>query len=125
MKKNLPLKTLFPVPKAFYPFPIHFLRIAAPDSSHKSISRILNSLYENDYTTINDVLNTSTSELVKSRNFGEKGLTVLIVLLETISQKPELVLETEILEQPLRDQVERIKRVPPVKKQLLQLGIEL
>jgi hypothetical protein len=123
--ENTPLKTLYPVPKVFYPFPIHFLRIAAPDPSNKSISRILNSLQENNYMTIDDVVNTSPADLVKSRNFGEKGLLVLFILLETISQKPELVLKTEILEQPLRDQVERLKRITPIKNQFIELGIEI
>lgn len=112
MKQNATLKFLFPVPKVFYPFPIHFLRIAAPEPSSKSISRILNSLQENNYMTIDDVVNTSPADLVKSRNFGEKGLIVLFILLKTISQKPELVLKTEILEQPLRGQVERLKECP-------------
>ncbi|MEK3747841.1 DNA-directed RNA polymerase subunit alpha C-terminal domain-containing protein [Paenibacillus sp. FSL E2-8871] len=125
MKQNVSLKFLFPVPKVFHPFPIHFLRIAATDSSNKSISRILNSLQENKYSTIDDVLNTTMNELTTSRNFGKKGLTILFDLLENISRKPELILETNILEQPLRDKIERIKKLPLVKHQLLELGIEI
>ncbi|KHL94069.1 hypothetical protein QW71_19860 [Paenibacillus sp. IHB B 3415] len=122
---NMPLMHYIPVPEVFHPFPIHFLRIAAPDYSNKSISRILNSLQENDYTIIDKVLNTTVQDLKQTRNFGEKGLHILLDLLNTISDKPELILETGSLDKPLRDEIERLKRIPPVKKQLFDLGIDI
>lgn len=125
MNYNLPLKSFIPVPVVFYPFPVHFLRIVGPSHSDKRISRVLNSLQENEYTTIDDLLNSTVEDLINMRNFGEKGLKILISLLEGITQKPELILDTEFLDQSLREEVERIKQVPPVRKQLLELGIEV
>ncbi|CAM4382816.1 DNA-directed RNA polymerase subunit alpha C-terminal domain-containing protein [Paenibacillus typhae] len=125
MKIKAPLKFSIHVPLVFYPFPIHFLRIAPTDFSDRSISRVLNSLQEGDFITIGDVLNTSIIELVNTRNFGEKGLYMLCGMLETISHNPELILDTDNLKPPLRNEVECLKQKKPVKNQLLDLGIKL
>lgn len=125
MNPNVSLKFLFPVPEVFYPFPIHFLRIASTDTSSKGLSRILNSLHENEYITIDDVVNSTMMDLTQNRNFGQKGLLILLDLLETISRKPELILEVKVLEQPLRDEIERIKQEASIKEQLLELGIKI
>ncbi|OME10737.1 DNA-directed RNA polymerase subunit alpha C-terminal domain-containing protein [Paenibacillus odorifer] len=125
MNQNVSLKFLFPVPKVFYSFPIHFLRIASSNTSNKGIFRILNSLLENEYMTIDDVVNSTMKELTQNRNFGKKGLLILLNLLETISHKPELILETKTLEQGLRDEIELIIQEPLIKEQLLELGINI
>lgn len=70
---NIPLKLYIPVPKVFYPFPIHFLRIASVSPYDNSLSRILNSLKENHVLTIDVALNTTVTNLRSSRNFGNKG----------------------------------------------------
>jgi hypothetical protein len=125
MNPNESLNFLFPVPEVFYPFPVQFLRIAASDMPGKGISRVLNSLQESQYITIADVVNSTMKELTQTRNFGKRGLLILLGLLEALSKKPELILDTHVLERPLRDEIERIKQVPPIKKQLLELGIKI
>ncbi len=122
---DIPLLFYIPVAKAFYPFPIYFLRLAAPAPYDKSISRILNSLNENNYSSIDKVQNATIGELRRVRNFGEKGLVILLELLQTLSQQPELVLETDKLDDSLRAELDHLKQVMPVRLQLLEIGIEV
>ncbi|CQR57493.1 hypothetical protein [Paenibacillus riograndensis] len=122
---DVPLHLYIPVAKVFYPFPIYFLRLAAPVPYEKSISRILNSLNENSYSSIDKVQNATIGELRQVRNFGEKGLAILLELLHTLSRQPELVLETEKLDHSLRAELDHLKQVMPVKLQLLDIGIEV
>lgn len=121
---NLPLKLYIPVAKVFYPFPIHFLRIASLTPYDKSLSRILNSLKENQVTTVDMALNTTVNQLRSSRNFGDKGVFVLISLLNNISKQPELVIHTDKLDSDLRLEVERLKQMPSIKKQFNEMGID-
>ncbi|KUP20890.1 DNA-directed RNA polymerase subunit alpha C-terminal domain-containing protein [Paenibacillus sp. DMB5] len=123
MKYSIPLRYSIHVPLVFYPFPVDFLRLAALDLSCRSTSRILNSLLENNYITIGDVLNATKHDLLNTPNFGQKGLHVVFDMLETLSRRPELILKIEFLEQPTQDKIERLKHVPPIRKQLLELGI--
>ncbi|WP_410512037.1 DNA-directed RNA polymerase subunit alpha C-terminal domain-containing protein [Paenibacillus sp. BR2-3] len=123
MLPNVPLKFYVPVAIVFYPFPIHYLRIATVDTYRKSVSRILNSLQENEYRTISDVLNASLEDLGKARNFGERGKSLLLELLQKICDQPDLVLETGKLEHKLREEVERITRKEPIRKQLYDMGL--
>ncbi|MNC63262.1 hypothetical protein D3C75_1133690 [compost metagenome] len=109
----------------FYPFPLYFLRVAAPAPYEKSISRILNSLSENNYASIDKVQHATLGELRQVRNFGEKGLVILLDLLETLSQHPELVLQTGKLDHSLRAELDHLKQVEPVRMQLLDIGIEV
>jgi len=119
------LKFHIPVALVFYPFPIHYLRIAAVNTSQKSISRILNSLQENDYLTISDVMNATLEELGNARNFGERGQSLLLSLLQTLSEKPELIFETGKLDQILRAEVERIKQMAPIKQKFYEMGLHV
>ncbi|KWX86357.1 hypothetical protein AMQ83_19405, partial [Paenibacillus riograndensis] len=64
-------------------------------------------------------------ELRQVRNFGEKGLVILLELFHTLSRQPELVLETEKLDHSLRAELDHLKHVMPVKLQLLDIGIEV
>ncbi|MBW4080044.1 hypothetical protein [Paenibacillus sp. S150] len=125
MPQDVPLLFYIPIATVFYPFPIYFLRVAALSPYDKSLSRILNTLHENNYSSIDSVQNATIGELRRIRNFGEKGLAILLELLQTISIQPELVLETEKLDHNLRAELDHIKQVVPVKMQLLDIGIEV
>jgi hypothetical protein len=120
---NMPIKFYIPVAEVFYSFPIHFLRIASLTPYDKSLSRILNALKENQVTTLEIALDTTVNHLRSSRNIGEKGILVLINLLENISQKPELVIHTDHLDPVLRNELEQFKQIPSIKKQLIEMGI--
>lgn len=109
MFPNEPLKFQVPVATVFFPFPIHYLSIAAVDMRERSIKRILNSLQDNSYLTISDVLNATLEDLGKARNFGKRGEALLLELLRRIADHPELILETEKLGHDLQAEVERKK----------------
>lgn len=125
MLNNVPLKSYIPVDEVFCPFPIYFLRIASLNPYSKSITRILNSLHENAFITIDDILNSTLMDLRKARNFGEKGISVLLELLLRLSDQPELVLDTKKLDDELSAELERIKQAIPIKIQFHDIGIDI
>lgn len=95
------------------------------DIRERSLKRILNSLQDNSYLTISDVLNATLEDLGKARNFGKRGKALLLELLRRIADHPELILETEKLGHDLQAEVERLKQLDPIKKQLRALGLEI
>lgn len=64
-------------------------------------------------------------DLRKARNFGEKGISVLLELLLRLSDQPELVLDTKKLDDELSAELERIKQAIPIKIQLHDIGIDI
>lgn len=77
----LPLMSYIEIDRRLYPRPIHTLRQRSTRNP-KSISRILNSVYESNYITVGDLMKASLAELRCLRNFGVTGQMIVVELLE-------------------------------------------
>ncbi|OMF95820.1 hypothetical protein BK144_04320 [Paenibacillus sp. FSL R7-0273] len=82
---TLPLMSYIDIDRSLYAQSIHTLR-QRTSRNPKSISRILNSLYDSNYVTIGDLMKASLTELLCLRNFGVTGQTIVIELLEAHSR---------------------------------------
>ncbi|WP_151734974.1 DNA-directed RNA polymerase subunit alpha C-terminal domain-containing protein [Paenibacillus tengchongensis] len=81
-----PLQSYVHIDEWYYNQSIQVLRQASCRNS-RSISRILNSLQDNQYLTVGDLLHASLEELGSKRNFGASGQLIVLELLEALVKK--------------------------------------
>ena len=115
-KLSLPLKSIYPVKEACQRLDLSYLHTVMREADNEqTLRRLLTILRAHQMMTIEDVLETSWSELSRLRQLGATSRKLLAELLERIVEEPELLID--------ETKAEREQKLHSIKERLREMGL--